>query len=92
MHRIFKGVWSNEIRDLHYGDFCVQYRYRSTPLLQGISPLAFLFGEPITLSGRLYAYNFDDADDAGSDSALDFFTRILVGGLVCSNTDANGNT
>ena len=41
------------------------------------------------ISGRLYAATFSDPDALDA-SVRDAFTRILVGGSLCSPTDSNG--
>lgn len=57
--------------------------------MQQLDPPALTCGETVKLSGRLYASTFSDPDTL-NETQLDAFTRILVGGSVCSPTDGNG--
>ena len=60
-----------------------------TPFLKRIEPLASTFEETVTMAGDLFAAGFDDPDSPEEDGQ-DFYTRILIGGRVCSNFNENG--
>ena len=47
-------------------------------------------GELVQLSGRLLTSEFQEFQESNEDPSVDYFTRILVGGMVCNPTDENG--